>query len=99
MRKIKEYVEEIEEELEGAQDYAEKYVEEKAKGNMPKASRYKEMALDELKHASYIHEWVVKEIEEISKVYTAPEDMLEKWKKSHKEYVDKAAWIKQMLEL
>lgn len=99
MRKIKEYVEEIDEELEGAQDYAEKYVEEKVKGNMPKASKYKEMAMDELKHSSYIHEWAVKEIEEISKVYTAPAEMMEKWQKTHKEYVGKVAWIKQMLEM
>lgn len=99
MKKIKEYVEEIDEELEGAQNYAEKYVEEKVKGNMPKASKYKEMAMDELKHASYIHEWTVKEIEEIRKTVTPPPDMLEKWEKAHREYVSKAAWVKQMLEM
>ncbi len=57
------------------------------------------MAVDELKHASYVHEWAVKEIDDISKVYTAPAEMMEKWQRAHKEYVDKAAWIKQMLAM
>jgi hypothetical protein len=47
----------------------------------------------------FLHEWVVKEIEEISKVYTAPADMASKWEKAHREYVEKAAWIRQMLEM
>lgn len=47
MRSIKKYVDAIEEELEGAKDYAEKAIEAKAKGDMEKASRYKEMATDE----------------------------------------------------
>ena len=57
------------------------------------------MANDELKHSGYIHEMAVQEIEELKKVYTAPSDMQEKWDKSHKEYVEKVAWIKQMLTL
>jgi hypothetical protein len=99
MRAIKKYVEAIDEEIEGAKDYAEKYVECKAKGDMSKANRYKEMASDEIKHAMYIHEWAIAEIEEIKKVFVPPVDMLEKWEKSHKEYVEKVAWIKQMLSL
>ena len=96
---IKNMVEAIEEELEGAKDYAEKYVECKAKEKMQKASRYKEMAEDELKHAMYIHEWAVREVEQISTVYTPPVEMMEKWEKAHKEYVEKVAWIKQMLTM
>lgn len=99
MRAIKKYVEAIDEEIEGAKDYAEKYVECKAKGDMGKANRYKEMASDEIKHAMYIHEWAIAEIEEIKKVFVPPVDMLEKWEKAHKEYVEKVAWIKQMLSL
>lgn len=99
MRMIKHLVEQLDEEIEGARDYAEKYVEYKAKGNMQRANRYKEMANDELKHSMYIHEMAVKEIEEIKKVYTAPVEMQEKWDLSHKEYVEKVAWIKQMLTL
>ena len=47
----------------------------------------------------YEHEWAIKEIEEISKVYTAPVEMQEAWEKAHKEYVEKVAWIKKMLEM
>jgi hypothetical protein len=99
VKKIKEYVEAIDEELEGAKEYAEKYVECKAKDNMQSATKYKEMANDELKHAMYVHEWAVKEIEEISRVYTPPIEMQEKWDKAHKEYVEKVAWIRQMLSM
>lgn len=97
MKMIKVLVEQLDEELEGAKEYAEKYVECKVKGNMQRASRYKEMAEDELKHSGYIHEMAVQEIEQLKKVYTAPADMQEKWDKSHKEYVERAAWIRQML--
>lgn len=99
MKIIKKYVEAIKEEVEGAKEYAESYVECKAKGNMQKAAKYNEMANDELKHAMYEHQWAVKEIEEISKVYTAPVEMQEAWEKAHKEYVEKVAWIKKMLEM
>lgn len=99
MRLIKKYVDGIEEEVEGAKDYAENYVEAKAKGDMSKANRYKEMANDELKHASYLHEWAVSEISAISKVYTPPAEMQEKWDKAHVQYVEKAAWIRQMLSM
>lgn len=99
MRMIKNLVEQLDEEIEDAQKYAEKYVECKAKGNMQRANKYKEMATDELKHSAYIHEMAVKEIEELKKVYTAPVEMQEKWDRSHKEYVEKVAWIKQMLTL
>lgn len=99
MRSIKAYVEHIDEELEGAKDYAEKYVEAKAKGNTSMANKYKEMASDELRHAGYVHEFAVAEIDALSKVYTPPVDMQKKWEESHKEYVEKAAWIRQMLSM
>ena len=99
MRSIKKFVDAIDEELESAKEYAEKYVEHKAKNDMQTATRYKEMANDELKHANYIHEWAVKEIQDLSKVYTAPVEMQEAWEKSHKVYVETVAWIKQMLNM
>lgn len=99
MKMIKDLVEHLDEEIEGAKEYAEKYVEYKAKGNMSRANKYKEMATDELKHTGYIHEFAVQEIEELKKIYTPPVDMLDKWNKAHKEYVEKVAWIKQMLTL
>ena len=99
MKFIKKLVDHLDEEIEGAKEYAEKYVECKAKGNMSRANKYKEMAQDELKHATYIHEMAVQEIEELRKIYTPPAEMLEKWEKAHKEYVESVAWVKQMLTL
>lgn len=99
MRTIKAMAEHIEEELEGAKDYAEKYVEAKARGNLPVATKYKEMASDELRHAGYIHEFAVAEIESVSKVFTPPAEMMEKWERLHREYVEKVAWIRQMIAM
>lgn len=99
MRHIKKYVEHIEEEIEGAKNYAEKYVEYKAKGDMQTAAKYKAMAEDELHHASIIHELAVKEINELSKVITPPVEMMDKWEHEHKEYVANAAWVRQMLAM
>lgn len=99
MRKIKNYVDKISEETEGAKEYAEKYVEEKAKGDMPRANKYREMATDELKHANYIHEFATADITELERIYTPPAEMLDKWEHAHREYVEKVAWIKQMLAM
>lgn len=99
MTKIKKLVEHIEEEICDAKEYAECYVEAKAKGNTQWANRYKEMANDELKHANYLHDKVVTDIEELSKVYTPPVEMQKKWDEGHKKYVEKSAWVKQMLNL
>lgn len=99
MKSIKMYVDAIDEEIEDAKEYAEKYVECKAKGDMPSATKYKEMSSDELKHAEYLHEWAIKEIEKVSKVFVAPSEMQDAWTKAHKEYVERVAWIKQMLNM
>ena len=47
------------------------------------------MANDELKHAGYLHDKAIQEIEEISKVYKPTEEMEEKWEKCHKKFVEK----------
>ena len=99
MTKIKKLVEHIEEEICGAKDYAEKYVEYKAKGNTQWATKFKEMANDEIKHAGYLHDLAMQEIETLSKVYTPPFEMQKKWDEKHKEYVENSAWVKQMLTL
>lgn len=99
MTKIKKLAKHIEEEICGAKDYAEKYVECKAKDNVQWANRYKEMANDELKHADYLHEKAIQEIEELSKVFKPTEEMEESWNKTHRQYVEQVAWIKQMLAM
>ena len=99
MKSIKKLIDRIDEELEDAEHYAEKYVECKAKNETHKASRYAEMANDELKHAMYIHEWAVKEVDTISKVYIPPADMQEAYDKAHKKYVERVSSIKKMLDI
>lgn len=99
MTKIKKYVEYIDEELCEAKEYAEKYVECKAAGDMPWANRYKEMANDELKHAMYLHERAIQEIEKLNEVFKPTTKMQETWDKSHEKYVEKSAWIKTMLAM
>ena len=99
MKIIKKYVDEIKDEIEGAKEYAEQYVEARVKGDTNTASRYKEMANDELKHATYVHEFAVKEIDQVSKVYTPPAEMQEEWDHAHKKFVEEVAWIRHMLEM
>ena len=99
MTRIKELADEIKDELCSAKDYAEEYLTFKSKDDSTWAKRYEEMAHDELKHADYLHDRVVAEIDELSKVYTPPEEMMEKWNADHKKYIEKAAWIRQMLTM
>lgn len=99
MKAIKHYVDLINEEIEAAKEYAEKYVECKAKGHTNRAMKYKEMTEDELKHTGYIHDMGEQDIEELKKVFIPPAEMQEMWDKSHKEYVERVAWIRQMLEM
>lgn len=99
MTRIKNLADKMKDEICSAKDYAEEYLTFKAKDNSTWATRYKEMSQEELKHANYIHERAVEEIEELRKVYTPPEEMLEKWDHEHKEYIEKVAWIKQMLAM
>lgn len=99
MTKIKKLAEHIAEELEDAKEYTECYLDKKASGDASWANRYKEMATDELKHAAYLHDLVVVEIEQLKKVYTPPTEMMEKWETDHKKYIEKLAWIKTMLNM
>lgn len=97
MKKIKRLVKLIDDEIEGAECYAERYLESKADGDSEMASRYHDMANDELKHMGYLHDYTVKEIEKISKVFQPPSDMINKWDEEHEKYLDKVDYIKSML--
>lgn len=99
MRSIQKLAHRIHEELEDAQRYAECYVEKKAAGKTQQSSSYKKMADDELQHAAILHEFAVAEIEQLKTVFKAPADMQDKWDAEHREYVAKAAWVKQMLSM
>lgn len=99
MHSVKKLVDQIDEEVCDAKKYAECYIEHKVKNDSFWANRYREMAMDELKHADYIHEKAVAVIEELRKVFTAPVEMEEEWDKSHRKFVERVAWVKQMLNM
>ena len=102
MNKIKKYVDGIADELESSKEYMEKALEYKAKGqNVPGAidryNIYKSMSVQELDHAMKLHDFAVQDIEELKAVYpNIPQEMQDKWDHSHVEFVEKAAWLKQM---
>lgn len=99
MTYIKNLVAEIKDELDSAKEYAEKAIEYNAKRDSTHYKMFYDMANDELRHRGNLHNLVVSEIETISKVYTPPVEMLDSWEHAHKEYVERARWIKKMLEL
>lgn len=97
MTKIKGYVKKIEDELDGAKEYIEKALWYKSKGDQNRYTKYREMSMQELQHAMNIHEFAVADIEQLEKVYPdIPQKMLDAWDKSHNEFIEKTAWIKQM---
>ena len=97
MRVIKELVDHIKEEVEGAMEYANKYAEYKVLGS-PRASTYRQMAYDELSHADKIHEFAVEEIQKARAVMTPPVEMEEKWNHEHKKFIEEVAKIKMILQ-
>lgn len=99
MKMIKKIVDSIDDELCGAEKYAEEYIYQKSVGNSTWASKYKTMSTQELEHGMTQHDRVVEEIERVRSVYQPSQEMLDKWEKSHKEYLDKVARIKIMLSM
>lgn len=93
---IKKYVEHMEDELEGAKDYAELYVDYKVRGDTATAQKMLEASKQEHAHAMLWHDIAVKEIEKINKTITPPQEMLDKWEHKHKEYMEESAKIKMM---
>ena len=97
MKKIKDYIDKINDEIDGAKEYIEKALLYKAKGDNNRYVKYKEMSIQELGHAMTIHQFAAEDVSELEKTFPdIPEDMKDAWDKSHNIYVDKVAWIKQM---
>ena len=97
MTKIKKYVDDIADELNGAKCYIEKALEYKASGNADRYNGYKDMSMQELGHAMRLHDYAVQDIEALKAVYPEiPQKMMDAWDKSHVDFVEKTAWIKQM---
>ena len=66
---------------------------------MDRAKIYYQMAQDELKHADNLHNIAIQEINALKEAIEPPESMLDKWRYAHGYFIEKAAWIKQMLSL
>lgn len=100
MRKIKEIITKMDDEIEDAKAKADEYADFKVAGDSQEASASKQAALDELKHADLYHSRAVKEIQKIRQTFPEPPaKMLEKWEKEHREYIDRVAFIKQILSM
>ena len=55
------------------------------------------MSIAELGHATRLHQYAVQDIEALKAVYPEiPQYMQDGWDKAHVDFVEKAAWIKQM---
>ena len=99
MKIIKKLVDSIDDELKYAQEYAERFVEEKANNDSEWANTFRGMSEQEVDHAMKLHSYTTQKIEKLKAVYQPSQDMLGKWEKAHKEYVDGVARIKQMLAM
>lgn len=99
MKTIKEIVEAIHEELEGAEDYAKKATQYKM-DDKALADNYSMMAAQELEHVDKLHAQVVRMI----KAHQAtgkevPAAMQAVWDYEHRNFMDKVAKIKMLLEM
>ena len=83
-------------ELEGAWEYTEKYLENKAKGDQ-RYSKYREMAMDEINHAEILYSFAVEDINKLGRVYTLSGEEEEKWEHTKKRYAAKLAMLKHTL--
>lgn len=93
MRIIHMYVDLIDEELDGAKEYAERYLEYKQ--SKPQWSKMcAEMASDELKHAEYIREIGQQTIDGLSWV---PEDTSDAWNSCVRHFGERSALVRLML--
>lgn len=97
MKIIHQLIDHINEELDGAKDYAEKYIHNRAIGNNSRANIYRQMAMDELTHASNVHDFAVQDIEAIRSVHTLSDECEEKITHAMKHYAECVAKVKYMV--
>lgn len=90
---------EMKEELAGAKTYATCY--QKYKDNDPgKAKMYYEMAQDELKHASYMHDFAVDCINELAESNKALAEYFEDmWDETHNKFIQQSIEVKNILSM
>jgi ferritin len=79
MKIIEKLIDHITDEIEGAEEYAEKSIECRARGHNTRATKYKEMAHDELRHAEEIYTFAEEDIEAIRRAHPLTVDEEELW--------------------
>jgi rubrerythrin len=99
MKEIKHIVENIREELDGAEKYAKIAAKMKA-DNPTDASVYADMARQELGHVDNLHKMAVRAIEKYRATgATVPTAMQAVWDWEHEMMMDKVAHIKTLLSM
>lgn len=98
MKKFRKMVDHIAEELDGATEYAEDYIGEKMKGNAAKAQKFREMAMQEMQHATNWYDWTEKYGEELKTIMPLSAEDTEDWEACKRKYADKTAMLKYMLD-
>lgn len=99
MKMIDKMLAHLNEEVDGAITYAEKYVEAKANGNTARANRYKEMANDELKHASFLREMTATDVQELKKVYKMTDAEESGWDHGQNQLTERMALAMHILSM
>lgn len=97
MKYIDDMVEKVDEEIEGAMEYAEQYIVQRAAGNMSRAGQYREMAMQELNHATIIRDYAIQDVEAIKKNHTLTEEEDERWNRCLRKLTEKMAGVKTLL--
>lgn len=99
LKEIKDIVEDIREELDGAKHYAEKAVRFKGMDSA-RMNAYADMARQELAHVDNLHKMAVKLIEaQRASGASVPASMQVVWDWEHENMMDKAARIRMLLEM
>lgn len=99
MQRISDLIDRLEEVIESGKYYTENYLDAKMQEHTIWANRCKEMAVDSIKAAGYIHDKLMDDVKELRRTYNMPIDMVEVWEQEHKNYIEKIAWLKQLLLL
>lgn len=97
MKYIDEMIEKVEDEIEGAMEYAEEYIVHRAAGNMTRASQYREMALQEHNHATILRDYAIQDVEDIKRVHQLSEEEDQHWHHCMRRITEKLAMVKTLL--
>ena len=97
MKHIDDMIEKVYDEIDGAMDYAEKSITCRAKGNMTRSNQYREMAQQELNHATILRDYLVQDVDAIKKVHKLTDEEETEWEHHLKRFAEKIASVKILL--